>query len=112
MTTKFETGFSLETKTGSELSIYTEGEYTSGQDAACDECGRPTECATDDEWVVTFLSIDGVEHDITNETASMFDIWSGDSWRTMTASDLTACCIDFLTAERDMETADDNYLPY
>lgn len=112
MTKLFETGFSLETKTGHDAAIYTEGEYTSGHDAACDECGRPTECSSGDEWVVTFLLIDGVECDINDNIASMFEIWSGDAWRTMTAEDLTACCIDFLTAERDMENDEYNYLPY
>ncbi len=60
-----------------EISVTVEGEFIPGEDAACDEYGRPTEMATGDTWDIHFeksdVSFKGAAQMINYETAKFLE---------------------------------------
>jgi hypothetical protein len=56
-----------------EVAVTIAGQVIRGADAARDECGRPTECATAPDAFATYICVDGKE--ITDDEAViLFDI--------------------------------------
>ena len=105
----YETSFSIQAACGRECNIYVDAEYQAGSEAH-HENGLPTEAATGEEWLIGFMSIDGIEYPINDNTAKVFEIydWETDTDHVMNGEQLRTMCIEYLIAERDCPTWDSN----
>jgi hypothetical protein len=81
-----------------EVSVTIVGQITKGQDAARDEYGRPTECATAPDAFVTYISINGKEY-TDQQAAYLFDL-TVQEWD-------DRCVSELYEALEDLENAQD-----
>jgi len=80
-----------------EASITIVGQVSESQDAATDNWGRPTECATAPEAFTTYVSINGKEY-TDREAAELFDLTLSE-WVDRCASELYEAAEDLQNAE-------------
>lgn len=81
-----------------EATVTIVGQITKGQDAARDEFGRPTECATAPDAFVTYIRINGKEY-TDQEAAYLFDL-TVQEWD-------ERCCSELYEALEDLENAEE-----